>query len=198
MDDGLKQRLIGAFVLLALAVIFIPDFFERERVTPLDRRTQIPLPPDLQALQNIPLKTMPKMELVDEPKNAFIPKEVPKPELLTADKQPKETPKEKKTQSKTASASELVPAVKTKNEKTIPKAWVLQVASYRFRVHAEELRTKLQKDDISAYTRDVETDKGKMTRLYIGPNIDKERLEKMKPKLDKEYGINTILLPFEP
>ena len=48
MNDGLKQRIIGAVVLLALAVIFVPVIFDKERITPVDRNTQIPImPPDI-------------------------------------------------------------------------------------------------------------------------------------------------------
>lgn len=45
MNDGLKQRIIGAAVLLALAVIFVPVIFDKERITPVDRNTQIPIMP---------------------------------------------------------------------------------------------------------------------------------------------------------
>lgn len=45
MNDGLKQRIIGAVVLLALAVIFVPVIFDKERITPVDRNTQIPIMP---------------------------------------------------------------------------------------------------------------------------------------------------------
>lgn len=47
MNDGLKQRIIGAVVLLALAVIFVPVIFDKERITPVDRNTQIPIMPPM-------------------------------------------------------------------------------------------------------------------------------------------------------
>ena len=52
MDDGLKQRIIGAIVLLALAVIFIPLIFDREKISPVDKRSFIPPVPhiDLKAV----------------------------------------------------------------------------------------------------------------------------------------------------
>lgn len=42
MDDGLKQRLVGAIVLVALAVIFIPMIFDDAKLEPEDIRVTIP------------------------------------------------------------------------------------------------------------------------------------------------------------
>ena len=46
-DDGLKQRLIGAVVLLALGVIFLPVLFDRDRIEPIDQETLIPEAPEV-------------------------------------------------------------------------------------------------------------------------------------------------------
>lgn len=50
MNDGLKQRIVGALVLVALGIIFIPVIFDKERIVPVDRVSQIPLEPDLRAV----------------------------------------------------------------------------------------------------------------------------------------------------
>jgi len=47
MNDGLKQRIIGALVLVALGIIFIPVIFDKERIVPVDRTTQVPPEPDI-------------------------------------------------------------------------------------------------------------------------------------------------------
>ncbi|WP_096084525.1 SPOR domain-containing protein [Agaribacterium haliotis] len=50
MNDGLKQRIVGALVLMALGIIFVPVIFDKERIVPVDRTTQIPQAPDIHAL----------------------------------------------------------------------------------------------------------------------------------------------------
>lgn len=45
MDDGLKQRLVGAVVLVAIAVIFIPMIFSDVKLTPEDIKATIPPKP---------------------------------------------------------------------------------------------------------------------------------------------------------
>ena len=53
MSSPIKQRLVGACILLALAIIFIPVLFDRETIEPLDTQTQIPLAPVIEDI-NIP------------------------------------------------------------------------------------------------------------------------------------------------
>lgn len=172
MDDGLKQRLIGAFVLLALAVIFVPVFFDRERIEPVDKTTQIPIAPIIEPVSVEMATPPPEVEQAQPAEKMFIPDET-----QVVDLQPES------------------PGV---DEKGIPKSWVLQLASFRFQDRAHELRNTLIKDGYAAYTRNVETKKGKMTRLYVGPKLDKNTLIREKQEIDDKYKLNAMLLKFEP
>ena len=66
MNDGLKQRIIGAVVLLALAVIFVPVIFDKERITPVDRKTQIPIMPPIIAQTDAAKLISKKVEVAEE------------------------------------------------------------------------------------------------------------------------------------
>lgn len=66
MNDGLKQRIIGAVVLLALAVIFVPVIFDKERITPVDRNTQIPIMPPIIAQTDAAKLITKKTEIAQE------------------------------------------------------------------------------------------------------------------------------------
>jgi len=66
MNDGLKQRIIGAVVLLALAVIFVPVIFDKERITPVDRNTQIPIMPPIIAETDAAILISKKAEIAQE------------------------------------------------------------------------------------------------------------------------------------
>ncbi len=172
MDDGLKQRLIGAFVLLALGVIFIPVLFDRDRIEPVDKKTQIPVAPYIEPVV-IEELTPPEVE------NPAIPPEqmyVPDEDAPVA-----ETPE--------------APSV---DDDGVPNSWVIQVASFRFEKHAEGLRDKLIADGYPAYVRTITIDKGKMTRLYVGPKIDKGVLLRQKKEIETKHNVSAILLKFEP
>ena len=71
MDDGLKQRLIGAVVLIAIAVIFLPSFFSGERGRRLDTRTQIPPEPEMKVVEFSAPKRSPQMPTVSSPEESY-------------------------------------------------------------------------------------------------------------------------------
>ncbi len=172
MDDGLKQRLIGAFVLLALGVIFIPVFFDRERIEPVDKRTQIPPAP---YIEPVDIGTAAKPEVENEA-------EAPQEMYVPDDRE--EEP--------------LTPEVLSVNEEGVPNSWVLQIGSFRFEKLAEKLQDKLIADGYASYTRTVQTDRGKMTRLFVGPKLDKNILIRQKKEIEKKHKVSAMLLKFEP
>jgi len=174
VDDGLKQRIIGAFVLIALIVIFVPVLFDEDRLTPLDRTSRIPLEPSLQnveiAAPVVPLEIEEEQQIEEmpEPKDAFIPDET-KPQSMVAEE----------------------PGL---TEEGIPLAWVLQLASFEDEDRATILRDKLLADGYDAYVREVKTNKGVMKRVYVGPKLDKETLIKEKKAIDEKYKVSAIIL----
>lgn len=174
MDDGLKQRIIGALVLLAIAIIFVPVFFDQERIVPLDRTTQVPLAPEIEPVEITPPVAHNKEEFEPAvpPETMFIPDE---------EREETDLPEEPKL-----------------SVSGTPESWVLQVASYRFETHAAETRDKLIAEGFASYTRNVETSKGVMTRLYVGPKLNKATLLEDKKQIDEKYGVDTIVLRYEP
>ena len=170
MDDGLKQRIIGALVLIALVVIFVPVFFDRDRITPMDRTTRIPLQPVVEPIEISEPEPIAKEQPVLEPKEVFIPDET-KPQTMI----------------------EEAPAIGSEG---VPLSWVLQIASFSESKRATELRDKLIDDGYNAYTKDVKTNKGAMVRVYVGPKLNKKSLIDQKKVIDKKYNLSAIILKF--
>lgn len=171
MDDGLKQRIIGAFVLVALVVIFVPIFFDKDRIVPLDQTSLIPLQPDIDAVELIiPDSTVQEESEVFNAKDVFTPNET-QPQTMV----------------------EEAPQI---SEKGMPLSWTLQIASFREEKRAVELRDKLIADGYSAYTKEVETNRGTMMRVYVGPKLNKNSLIAQKKKIDKEYNLSALILRF--
>lgn len=172
MDDGLKQRLIGAIVLLAIAVIFIPALFDRQTLTPVDTVTQIP-PMPVVVIEPIVVAEPPVVASpAPEPAKMFIPDES-KPESIT-------------------------PEPPSLNEKGVPKGWLLQVISYDDVKKADDFRDKLIADGYTAYTRKAKTSKGVHYRVYVGPKLDKNSILGAKNDIDKKYKVKSILLDITP
>ncbi|HEY7774536.1 MAG TPA: SPOR domain-containing protein [Marinagarivorans sp.] len=172
MDDGLKQRLIGAIVLLAIAVIFIPALFDRETITPVSTETQVPPMP---VIELAPIEVAEAPEVVSpapEPEAMFIPDETqPEPET---------------------------PAPPSLNDDGVPSGWIIQVISYSEKAKAETFRDRLIDEGYHAYLRDAQSAKGLHYRVYVGPKLDKKAILADKDAIDKKYKLNSILLDMTP
>lgn len=172
MDDGLKQRLIGAIVLLAIAVIFIPALFDRQTITPVDRVSQIPPMPPIE-IEPIVVAEPPKvLSPAPEPEEMFVP-EASKPEPEIIEPSPL-------------------------NDNGVPRGWMLQVVSYKEEKKAINFRDKLIADGYRASYRKTKTSKGRRYRVYLGPKIDKRAILAIKKEIEEKYKLQSILLDITP
>ncbi len=172
MDDGLKQRLVGAVVLTSVAVLFLPVVFEREVRLPVDTATRITPPPQVQPL---PIQSPVR------------------PKDIIAAKDP-----EQMYQPDTDAPVDDTPEPAGLNAEGVPRAWVVQVASYNNETHAKQLSEQLLKVGYKAYYRRAKTAKGPMVRVFVGPKIDKQSAWKIKRELDKTLHVESLVLQFQP
>ena len=197
MDDGLKQRLVGAVVLLALAVIFVPVIFDREQLQPVDRRTQIPIAPEITPV------VVPEPEIAVDVEPAPPLEEVFEPEEPSAAGSLVTTSLESEANATEADATEpdvteLDVTEPRLTPEGVPEVWVLQVASFKSAERAQELRDKLIAEGYTAFTQLVQADQGAMTRLFVGPKLDKGRLLEEQAAIEEKFQLSTFILRFKP
>jgi DedD protein len=178
LDTQLKQRVVGVMVLLALAIIFLPSLFYREQRVTVDTTSLIPPKPIVKSVELKPAIKPNNVIPAPTPEKAFQPPVV-ESQVSTKVKSP-------------------VTSKPSLNEKGIPNAWVVQVSSFQSQARANELKDRLLSKQYKAYTRAVNTSKGKFYRVFTGPYIDKSRAEKAKTKVDKSYRVNSQVLSFKP
>lgn len=166
MNDGFKQRLVGAIVLLAIALILWPVIFIDPDGIVMDRSSQIPPVPDFDQYR----VAKPVRPQIIEPINKPSPKPVAKPPSKSAPKL---------------------------DQKGLPEAWVLQVASFTQLQKADDLKQALQKKGYKTFTRSISTKEGKSKRVYIGPRFKKDAFNKDKKTIDKVYKVNSMVVKFE-
>jgi DedD protein len=165
LDKALQQRLIGAILLVALGVIFIPVLLDGSGFKSRNSRSiEMPPEPEFPPLSEIKLDpvipTHVKQRSVSAP---VIKPESSKPKTKTALKQP-------------------------------GNAFALQVSTVTIKKNAYALRDKLRKDGYSAYV-ESSTKNGKTSyRVRIGPELDMSKLEKMKATLSKEQGLDGFIV----
>jgi DedD protein len=95
-----------------------------------------------------------------------------------------------KAEPKAHSAAKSEPATKAKDSKEKPKAaasggFVIQVAALSDTAKAKALQAKIAGGGMKAYTEVVQTSKGPVTRVRVGPYASREAAEKARPQLQK-------------
>lgn len=74
----------------------------------------------------------------------------------------------------------------------LPAAWALQLASFRQEANARELRTRLINSGYRVYIRHGDD----VVRVFVGPEMDRSRLESLKGRLKDEYGLEGMIVRF--
>jgi DedD protein len=201
--ESVKHRLIGAAVLAAIAVLFLPSFFKDRQQYQVDTSSHIPGRPSITAVDfNEP--TRPEgIESAPAPETMFVPDEA---ESIPATQVPPAehavvvaaaTSSAQSTSSKAVVADASVPVIPL-NTQGLPDTWVIQVASLSAQAAANKLRDQLQADGHKAYVRTVPSANATIYRVFIGPKQDKSEALAIKSQLDKRLKVNSLVLPFKP
>lgn len=184
LDKNLKQRIVGALVLVALAVIFLPILFSR----PDDlRQVVVDAPP-------MP-KTPVMVPVAQEP--VVVPEPEPLPELPPVVEEPvAQEPAAGIAETELPAAAQS-PAAKAPTTRldanSLPVTWSVQLASLSTRSSAEELQKKLRSKGYNAYVRSVD---GK-NRVMVGPVIDRAEADRLRDQLGRQMSLNGFIVPFE-
>ncbi|MDO3386435.1 SPOR domain-containing protein [Gilvimarinus sp. SDUM040013] len=217
MNDGLKQRVIGALVLAGIAVIFLPDFFKEQQLHQVDTRTQIPAKP---AMTPVVIET--PRPIIDEPlpdpDHLYLPEsDQPVAEDLSQLQAANEASVAASSERAAASAQPVAQSTSSQPS-SLPRpessssspsqlsssapeelnAWVVQVASLRSSESAQRLRKQLQDRGYKAYVRQAQTGQGEVSRVFIGPKLDKALAETVKNEVDPVFKVNSLVLRFKP
>ncbi len=172
MDERLKQRLVGAAVLVLAAVIFVPML--------LDQGDGDPQQP---------------ARIIPEPRPAFNPP--PLPEDASARSVPLDSKRTASVSAPAAPALEKPPAKTV--EKVAPVAppatsvksgFAVQVGSFAKATNARGLRDKLVAKGYTAFVKGS----GSVTRVYVGPQSSRAKAEKVLMKLLAELQLKGIVV----
>ncbi|MFS1522594.1 SPOR domain-containing protein [Microbulbifer sp. 2304DJ12-6] len=204
LNDGFKQRIVGALVLVALAVIFLPSLLDREAAKGyISEVSQIPAEPDIHPIEIAkpePVKGVSPAPPADAAFQPAVPEQFSNPPAQ-AEQSAASPPADNRAQDSPTSSSNTPVAPKKGasplvDAQGLPMAWVVQVASYREPTRAEQLRIRLMDKGYRAYTRAVQTDKGRLVRVLVGPKINKLDAQALKRELDTLLQTQTLILRF--
>lgn len=196
MERALKERIIGAIVLVAVAVLVVPVFLDgppgdaemiSERVplpgqseqkvqtVVLDRDREEPVP----ARQGTETEAEPQVE-TDAPASDA-PVQLARAD--TAKVAPDEPPSETTPAAAPQPESQKPPPVLAPSSST--GMWAVQLGSFGNQQNAERLAADLRKQGFAAFLSQLSTDAGQLHRVRIGPQKDRESAEAMAARLAK-------------
>jgi DedD protein len=209
-----KQRIVGAIVLVALGVIFIPIILNQDGEDSPISGTNIPQKPaSLEQLANQQPPAMPVRPDIDTNKPRIVDEDTPlesttatsptKPDTLSdqagkpsspaAKQQEKTTSQDSKQDTNTAKP---VPAKTTETAKV--RAWVVQVASFSERKKALKLRDRLRKAKYATFVESLSTSKGTLYRVRVGPVVKRDKAEALKKRIARDFKIKDALVMSQP
>ncbi|WP_428354081.1 SPOR domain-containing protein [Methyloprofundus sp.] len=164
MNEILKQRIVGAIVITALAAIFVPMLFDDPVPGVENLSNELSLPQEPEEHMQPLLETIPKTSA------QILSKPVPAQVDLQSEN------------------------IKQAVKETNLKSWVIQIGSFSQEQNANEFRDKLRKNKFTAYVDSVATKQGTLYRLRVGPELDEKRAQKTQQQLEAQYKVKTLLV----
>lgn len=198
MASKFQSRLIGTVILVAIGVIVLPDVFDGQKKHYQEEFAAIPIKPsdEVSEVMSDEVKAPVELDvpLPKEPVATVTVQSEQKAESLPSVEEPKKavTAQIERSEAKDAVEVKTMPA-REKN-KYADSAWIIQLAALKNQDNAKKLVIDLQKRGFQAH---LKPDNG-LSRVIIGPDVSKEKLEQQIDKLQKITGLKGQLQTFKP
>ena len=216
LDKAYKQRMVGALVLVALAVIFLPMLFSRQDEQ-RQVRVEAPVAPQASALpqvkvepvpvpepQALPQEPIPGDDEVEQTPVPVAPAPALKPVAPVAAAKPAAPPAVavKPAPAPTQTPAQMVAVAPAKLDTTqnrvdpngLPISWSVQLASLASRDSAESLQKTLRSQGYNAYIRSAD---GK-NRVFVGPLIERAEADRLRDLLGRQQNLKGFVVRFQP
>jgi len=202
LDKAYKQRMVGALVLVALAVIFLPMLFSRQ-----DEQRQIqvdaPSAPEMPVMPQVQVEpvAVPEPQVIaEEPtpvEQPVVQQQAPAPvapvvakPAVAAPKPPVVTP----AQAVAQAPAKLDTTQKRVDPNGLPISWSVQLVSLSNRASADNLQKTLRNQGYNAYVRTS----GGMNRVFVGPLLERAEADRLRDLLGKQQNLKGFVVRFQP
>jgi len=217
VNDILKQRLVGALILLALGVVFWPIIFVGPDEQSAAELQPIPPPPGVSTASIDPpeqgrLRGSPELETQDdgtvldapltaddagegEGRSESDPASTPSAPTVKAGEEPAQNTDDSSAGGEVRSEA---PQRLAMDANGVPVAWALQVATVSSAEKAESLRKRLMELHHKAYISRVSSGGKSLYRISVGPKFERAELEKLQAGINAEFGVNSVVARYTP
>ncbi|MDZ5436593.1 SPOR domain-containing protein [Pseudomonas fluorescens] len=222
LDKAYKQRMVGALVLVALAVIFLPMLFsrqdeQRQITVEAPAAPQAPAMPQVQVEpvvvpepQALPQEPVPSDDDIAQdvpaapaapvaPAVSAVPAPAAKPVTPPA---PTPAPVPALAAKPATAPAQPITAAPGKPDTTqsrvdangLSVSWSVQLASLSNRESAEKLQKTLRSQGYNAYIRSAD---GK-NRVFVGPLIERAEADRLRDLLNRQQNLKGFVVRFQP
>jgi len=197
VTSALKNRLVGTIIVVALAVIFLPDFLDGKKQTNREPFVSVPINPPVKPIvepepfpsERVAKAAIQAVEIEDEVA-------VDDSLALNESSEPLTNEVQEKPELEDELASQTI--VDASNEQSDDDAgWVIQLGSFRHEKNVKALLDKLEKAGYRAFSRKIQTSSGPLNKVFVGPDLDKKALESALPHLNELTNLKGKVTTFK-
>jgi DedD protein len=209
LNEILKQRLVGALILVALGVVFWPIIFVQPEQGASEAPLSIPPPPDV-STQAVDAPDPGGLRGSPEPLDSIEGENVygmfdediaagnlPETDHDQSDPQPEQETVQAGSEPERETRAE-APAPLAMDADGVPLAWTIQVATVSNADKAEKLRQRLLALNHKAYVATVNSGGKRLYRVGVGPQFERAELEKLQSGIDQEFGVKSLIVRYLP
>ncbi len=187
MASQFQSRVVGTIILVAVGVILLPDILDGKKLHYKEEFASIPIKPELDSdVENFeilePIED--DIALPDSPVEVV----VKEPEVDVSKSEPTHESKAP------TDIVAVAPRPVVEKNQYEDSAWIIQLMALRNNKNAIALVADLQKRGYQAHTKK----ENGFTRVIVGPDVSKSKLERQAQELQKITGSKGQLLKFKP
>lgn len=206
MNSSFINRLVGTSIVVIAAIVFIPNILDGEKVHYKEGFKAIP--------ERSEFKTIDLQQEIDENVAGADSLQQDEIEDIQADdiafeQQANIAQSDYTSEAKVveaviapkaqAQAAAPVQSIKPRqnNENLTSMAYVIQLGSFSHAANVKALQAKLQAKGFKTFTKPVKTPNGTLTKVFVGPSLNKNELQKQLPALKELTKLNGKITQFE-
>lgn len=179
MASKFQSRLVGTIILVAVGVIVLPDVLDGKKLHYKEEFASIPIKPELES----EVEVFEVLEPVED-------------DIALPDSPVEQTIGNDEINTSNTQSDAVQVAIKEVEEKNQyqDSAWIIQLMALKNADNAKNVVKDLQKRGYQAHTKQEKS----FTRVIIGPDVSKSKLERQIKELEKITGSKGQLLKFKP
>ena len=203
MDEVLKQKIVGALVVFALLIVFLPTVFNEPMIESSLIKVDVPdKPDDLQALEPPAAVSHDMLRELKIDLKHLSDEKIGKDDVEGVPEAAKKLFAARDIDQLRDVVSGLVKNIKgvksDERHTTLTNAWTVQLASFIKFEYAQKLNTRLRTGGEKSYLKKYKVAGGYVFRVYVGPTLKEAQARDTKQRLKKLYQLDGLVIRYVP